>query len=186
MATLIIPVERLREGPLKLELDLPPEALDLRDEQYQFTGHVRGDVVFHLIGEDVLASGEIHAQVTSICVRCLAPAEATIHVTVNEAWIENRPEEEQADREFSEDAPLTRTYAGDEIELDEVFRELILSELPDRVYCQPECKGLCPGCGANLNLEPCRCLKEEAAEIIPLSGPLPEWKKTLKNLKLEP
>jgi len=58
------------------------------------------------------------------------------------------------------------------------------AELPDRLLCDPLCKGLCPGCGVNLNRETCRCAsgREGADE----SKPLPDWKRTLKHLRLEP
>ena len=47
-----------------------------------------------------------------------------------------------------------------ELELDELMREVFLLEMDTKNLCGPNCKGLCPGCGADLNVEPCRCKKE--------------------------
>ena len=44
------------------------------------------------------------------------------------------------------------------------LKELVLSDLllnlPMKHLCREDCKGLCPGCGVNLNREPCRCKKQ--------------------------
>jgi uncharacterized protein len=50
--------------------------------------------------------------------------------------------------------------------------EVILAMNPYAV-CDPECKGLCPGCGANLNEGPCDCAVDETD---------PRWE-TLRALK---
>jgi len=40
-----------------------------------------------------------------------------------------------------------------------------------RILCREDCKGLCPGCGANLNIEPCRCEKEHGVSHEPQRKP---------------
>ena len=47
-----------------------------------------------------------------------------------------------------------------ELELDELMREVFLLEMDTKNLCSEDCKGLCPGCGVDLNVEPCRCKKE--------------------------
>ena len=47
-----------------------------------------------------------------------------------------------------------------ELELDGLMREVFLLEMDTKNLCSEDCKGLCPGCGADLNVEPCRCKKE--------------------------
>lgn len=47
-----------------------------------------------------------------------------------------------------------------ELELDELMREVFLLEMDTKNLCSEDCKGLCPGCGADLNVEQCRCKKE--------------------------
>ncbi|MDD5195443.1 MAG: DUF177 domain-containing protein, partial [Candidatus Omnitrophica bacterium] len=41
--------------------------------------------------------------------------------------------------------------------VDNDIREEVLLNFPMKVLCKPDCKGLCPGCGANLNNEVCKC-----------------------------
>jgi uncharacterized protein len=46
-----------------------------------------------------------------------------------------------------------------DIDLREALREELLLAVPRFVECRPDCKGLCPTCGANLNEGPCACGK---------------------------
>ena len=47
-----------------------------------------------------------------------------------------------------------------ELELDELMQEVFLLEMDTKNLCSQDCKGLCPGCGADLNTEQCRCKRE--------------------------
>jgi uncharacterized protein len=47
-------------------------------------------------------------------------------------------------------------------------REQVLLSLPSRTLCQPDCKGLCPRCGQNLNQATCNCNSAEQHD--------PRWK----------
>ena len=38
-----------------------------------------------------------------------------------------------------------------------VLQQQVYLALPDKKICKPECQGLCPKCGANLNEERCKC-----------------------------
>jgi uncharacterized protein len=48
-------------------------------------------------------------------------------------------------------------YENDQIDLDELVLEQLELSLPSRVLCREECRGLCPQCGADLNVEQCDC-----------------------------
>lgn len=47
-----------------------------------------------------------------------------------------------------------------QLDLDELMRDVFLLGMDTKNLCSEDCKGLCPGCGADLNVEPCRCKKE--------------------------
>lgn len=46
------------------------------------------------------------------------------------------------------------------LELDGLMQEVFLLEMDTKNLCSQDCKGLCPGCGADLNVEACRCKRE--------------------------
>ena len=46
-----------------------------------------------------------------------------------------------------------------DFDLDSLVREDILLTLEPKTLCKPDCKGLCPMCGADLNETACSCKK---------------------------
>ncbi|MGE5474114.1 MAG: YceD family protein [Ignavibacteriales bacterium] len=52
-------------------------------------------------------------------------------------------------------------FEGNEIDLSEMVSNVIITNIPMKVLCSEECKGLCSSCGSNLNIEKCSCTHEE-------------------------
>ena len=50
-------------------------------------------------------------------------------------------------------------FDGVAIEIDQLVVEQLFLALPVKILCSEDCRGLCPGCGANLNEEQCQCEK---------------------------
>ena len=48
-------------------------------------------------------------------------------------------------------------YQGEGVLLEDVLREQVLLAAPLKAICREDCRGLCPHCGRNLNLEQCTC-----------------------------
>jgi len=46
-----------------------------------------------------------------------------------------------------------------EIDLTDRVIEYLILTIPMKNICRSECKGICPGCGADLNHETCRCVE---------------------------
>ncbi len=46
------------------------------------------------------------------------------------------------------------------VDLGELSREVFILNMPTKLLCREDCRGLCPSCGVNLNYEVCRCKKE--------------------------
>jgi uncharacterized protein len=86
------------------------------------------------------------------CMRCLEAASLDIPV---------RAREYQADVAESEEM-RTPYVVDDRLDLSAWARDAIALSLPEQIVCRDDCKGLCAGCGANLNVEPCRCGPEQA------------------------
>ncbi len=98
------------------------------------------------------------AGVEGPCARCLQPARPRYAVDAREVHIPGGGEE------------LTSPYMGaeDELDLESWTRDAFALALPVSIVCRPDCAGLCPECGVNLNDEP-----EHAHE----TGPDPRWAK---------
>jgi uncharacterized protein len=68
----------------------------------------------------------------------------------------------------------------DKIKLDNDVREFAILSIPMKKLCKEDCKGLCAGCGVDLNYEECKCDKEQ---LNPIWLPLIENKVKLNNKK---
>ena len=82
-----------------------------------------------------------HVAVAGPCVRCLAPARLELDI-----------ESREVDQTDADDEELHSPYVEDGV-LDAVawLADSIRLELPDKILCRPDCAGICPECGANLN-----------------------------------
>ena len=74
---------------------------------------------------------------------------------LEEAYVRDTGDERMED--LDED---TYTYSGHVLELDDAVRTALLLELPSRILCKEDCRGLCSQCGADLNINECSCQKD--------------------------
>lgn len=59
---------------------------------------------------------------------------------------------------FEKDFTLHYDIKGlESVTIDADVREELILDHPIRVLCRPDCRGLCPKCGVNLNRETCGC-----------------------------
>ncbi len=84
----------------------------------------------------------------SFCCRCLAPVCGEMHIKNRRRMITD-PLKEDEDTILIDDRFIF-------VPEDEAKNQIIL-EFPDRFLCDEDCKGLCPICGCNLNVESCDC-----------------------------
>jgi uncharacterized protein len=107
--------------------------------------------------KDIRLAGRLETKLETACARCLDP----VLVEVDHAFdLLYRPQGTDAGREelsvTSAEAEVSY-YRGEGLLLDDAVREQVLLAVPLRVLCRENCKGLCPQCGKNLNLEQCSC-----------------------------
>ncbi|MBP5289443.1 MAG: DUF177 domain-containing protein [Clostridia bacterium] len=97
-------------------------------------------------------SGTVRCELSAPCARCLAPVKEC-HTTNVECVVSTDPEEVRAEEE--------RVLAvGEAIDLLETAENALLPDLPFRLLCREDCRGLCPVCGKDLNLGDCGCKKQ--------------------------
>jgi DUF177 domain-containing protein len=115
---------------------------------------VRLDVQF--AGRDVIVRGALQSRLALTCRRCLVPVTAGLEEDV--AWV-FRP---GLTKQQAEDAEVfTLPDRGDELDLIDAVREQIVLSVPQYAMCSESCRGLCPQCGANLNVVQCDCQEAE-------------------------
>jgi uncharacterized protein len=86
------------------------------------------------------------------CVRCLTDAVVEESLGLSE-YQATSPDSEE----------LTTPYLTDDrLDLSAWARDALILALPDKILCRPDCAGLCPRCGRDLNAEPHMHEEEEA------------------------
>lgn len=107
---------------------------------------VRGPLRLSRTKEGILVQAQLTAGIDDECYRCLTPVLREENIRIEELFAFNNT----GHSEFmvSDDAIL---------DLAPLLREEMLLALGHGALCQPDCKGLCPECGANLNQTVCTC-----------------------------
>jgi DUF177 domain-containing protein len=86
------------------------------------------------------------------CFRCLADAELELSLALREY---------QAAVPGGDDELRTEYLEDDRLDVSAWARDAIALALPDKIVCRPDCAGLCPVCGKDLNAEPHEHSEEE-------------------------
>lgn len=85
------------------------------------------------------------------CDRCLKPFSEEKTVSYETLLAAELEQEDNDDIVLLED---------EELDADELLRDVFILAMDSKHLCSEDCKGLCPGCGVDLNVEQCRCQKE--------------------------
>ena len=138
----------------------------------EWAGPVRGLVEIVKSGDEYLARGRLQATVVLPCSRCTAVHEVPLDVELEERVALEQIDEPQAYQEAGADAGPIPVLNGELVDLSELVRQWLVLHTPARSLCRPDCRGLCPQCGAELNQGPCGC---PSAEGDPRLAALREW-----------
>lgn len=114
-------------------------------------------VDYMFAGNVLTVRGTLHAVLQTSCARCLKDLTPPMTVEFCETFL--RDADGQAEG---------YAFSGDAVTLDTMLLDQIALELPARFLCADDCKGLCPVCGANLNITSCGCDREQ--KISPFAG----------------
>ncbi len=86
------------------------------------------------------------------CSKCLKEVEADLKLKIRETIVNGE--------KFHEDIEAY-TYEGKFVDLDRVIKDNIILSLPMRLLCRENCKGVCPVCGRDRNIEDCGCSQDD-------------------------
>ncbi len=161
---LITPFD-LQKEPLVFSEEISPGKIDYAPDTRQIgLLPVRGkaDLLVEHRGpeeqvEDIRVRAEYRGEFEVMCARCVEPVAVPLE---GEFDLLFRPENADADpgeRAITEDETEIGYYGKGGLLLEDVVREQVMLSLPGRTLCSLDCKGLCPRCGQNLNVDVCQC-----------------------------
>ncbi|MCD6546577.1 MAG: DUF177 domain-containing protein [Thermotogae bacterium] len=105
-------------------------------------------------GDTMILNGDVKTKIEHPCVRCLKPVELEIYGKMEAIYLPRSEMKYLKKEEELEELENTIYYSGDELDLTDRVIEAIILEVPMKVLCSEDCKGLCPVCGENLNEHP--------------------------------
>lgn len=96
--------------------------------------------------QGLLVTGNFSGETTLECVRCLKAFSRALTWDMTELYAFN-------EKSVSDSGLMVPENA--QIDLQPLIREYALLEVPIKPICKPDCKGLCPVCGQDLNARDC-------------------------------
>ncbi|MFA7677302.1 MAG: DUF177 domain-containing protein, partial [Candidatus Omnitrophota bacterium] len=120
---------------VRLQEDVQARSWNLDSEDVFFVGDIHIDSACEKISESLTVNADISVSCKAVCSRCLREVEQKKHYDFHKSY--------------------NLSEIGKELDLDNDIREEILLNFPMKILCSENCKGLCPGCGVNLNEGEC-------------------------------
>ena len=154
---MFIDINKIDEDGLSFERKL--DLSDLDDGAGQaITVHdacLRGRVT--RAGDGANLVGRLDAKLGLSCARCLEGFEVAVADDFELRLVTEDPVPGAGD-DSDEDADDALFHAPEgRADLREIATEQIYLSLPMKPVCREDCKGLCPTCGANRNVDACEC-----------------------------
>lgn len=152
-----VDLRQVSEGDNHSRVLCPVHLLDLADAGVLAEHPVRIDLHLVKTGNTYSVVGEVRLQARFECSRCLRPLEEELSWTLEVVFQRaGKGESVQGQGSFEEDLERI-AHDATHIDLTERVREALLLALPIKPLCGPECAGLCPVCGQDLNVGRCSC-----------------------------
>ncbi|MBR4978941.1 MAG: DUF177 domain-containing protein [Clostridia bacterium] len=168
-----IDVSKIYNGENKeiaFDFELAPENLDKMDFSFEKPPKVCGRAYEKARGKGKTDSYvglefEISGRYLTHCARCYADIERDLFISKEYDLVKKTESENEDIIEVPQNV----------LDIEELAYTVFYLELPFRVLCKEDCKGLCENCGKNLNEGPCTCKKDHG------TNSLAELKKLLDN-----
>jgi len=155
-------LREFRTFPAEISIDIEADSADYGIDGVAFRDLMNVKLVIQKIKEEYYCHGDAGVKVEVECSRCLEIFELEL---IGELSFIIKTEKGK---------PVLSTDTNEEViyvksnepvvELNETIRQALILSLPIKPVCHPDCKGLCAGCGVNLNIESCDCKGREIDE----------------------
>ncbi len=140
---------------MNIDLCIPKETIDLYDKGINLSSpiKIKGTLTNNSMSE-LYFEGQAITTIQMPCDRCLTPTEENIVIPMEEIFTQ---------KPIAEEGNKDEIYLIKEqtINLLTPVIDRVLLNIPMKILCKKECKGLCMHCGCNLNVKQCDCIEHE-------------------------
>jgi uncharacterized protein len=131
-------VKHIAEEGLSITGNLPPSIFGIgENDRLNSPNPLAYELIAFPTAHDILVRGTLRTTLRCRCDRCLRYYDHPV--------------------ENSDVCLFYEEVTDDFLDLTEDVREDILLGFPQKCLCIPDCRGLCPECGHNLNVRECDC-----------------------------
>lgn len=117
----------------------------MADRNVTFSGPAEVSGTYLCSEDEVSVKMEVSVAFCGFCERCGVAVEQSLNSSFRQTYLKNS---------VQSDLPCCRNSC---VDLTDAVNECVLLAFPSKLLCSPDCKGLCPVCGGNLNANECSC-----------------------------
>ena len=137
---------------LNFDHEIVLENKEFKSQRIEFKEPVKAKGTVKNVGGVLVLEMEVSGSFSSVCDRCLKEITGTIKFSEEQSYVKSESEEK------GEDALV---ITDKKIDLYDLTVKGVFANLPSKNLCSDDCKGICHKCGADLNLEECKCKEED-------------------------
>ncbi|EQK45091.1 MULTISPECIES: YceD family protein [Paraclostridium] len=127
------------------------DSINYCDNTYKLTSPLNLNGTISKTNKGLFLDCNVEFNIVDNCARCLSEVEVKLSYPIQGFLVKQEVDENEVE-EFD-----VYTYKNDEVDFIDLIEQTLDFNLPQRVLCDEDCKGLCPTCGTNLNKKVCSC-----------------------------
>ena len=137
---------------IQKSIPIEMEEFSCKNGKYEIVSKSPVSFTFSNLGVGkVRVQGKADVTLCMNCDRCLRPVDEILHLDFEQEVFS--PEVARPDS-MDDDQPYMEDY---QLNVEELVNTEITVNLPMKVLCKADCKGICRQCGKDLNMGPCEC-----------------------------
>lgn len=148
-------------------------------EDLQLAAPIAGEVRLSRTGRSILARASLSTAIEGPCSRCLKAVVSPVSLEIEEEALPSIDIDTGQPVDESAEPDALRLDDHHELDLGEPIREAISLAEPIALLCRPDCRGLCPVCGIDLNTVTQHAHDDDS--IDPRLAALADWHDTRNN-----
>lgn len=151
-------ITQLRQRETLIDRTIPAAEMAATDE-FRVVQPVQLHLLVRKDDDRLRLEGRVTTTLEVPCSRCLEPFSVPVDAPFDLRFVPQAAltTPQDGEREVADDDLSTAPYDGESIDLGQLIDEQCYLALPMKPLCREDCRGLCPACGTNLNLQACDC-----------------------------
>lgn len=116
--------------------------------------------IINRVGEGFLLDADISVNIEDKCDRCLSAFTDSFTSKIRVGILKESKSSEEAEVELTDEDMGLYIVHESIIDIENIMMQEAVLLRPYKRVCKDDCRGICPGCGVDLNFEGCSCKKE--------------------------